>query len=111
MITPSRHVVGHRKAAVVGADRYGNPVIEYGPAVDVAVRAIYGPTIDGQVVDRDQDRDERSILADAGTVFSTPDLVVIDGKDFEVDKVTDWTHGPWVNPVAGVEIQVSRQEG
>lgn len=108
---PAPHTVGRRVPLVGAVDRYGNPIIEHGPAVDVPVHSISGPTVDGQTVDRDQDRDERLVMAPAGTDITTEDLVVIDGKDYEVDKVTDWTRGPWANPVAGVEIQVSRQEG
>lgn len=111
MRLPTPHVVGHRVATAGAPDRYGNATNIHADAVSVAVHSISGPTVDGQTVARDKDRDERVIMCPAPCNVAIDDVVVIDGLEFEVDKVHDWTKGPWFNPIAGVEINASREVG
>lgn len=107
---PTPWTVGVRRSFVT-KDVYGNEVAEYGAAEAVAVHSISGPAKESTVTDRDQDRIEHVILAPAGTSVELNDRIVVDGEEFWIDKILDWGKGPWVNPIAGVEIHTVRQAG
>lgn len=109
---PTPYSIGRRRRTDDGAlDSHGNPVAHYGPTVTLPVHSISGPDKDTTAPARDGRSVELVVMAPAGTDFTTTDLAVIDGGEFDVAEVIDWTKGPWPNPVAGIEIHLTRSEG
>ena len=44
--------------------------------------------------------------------LDSADLVIVDGIEYHADGDSrDWTRGPWVNPIAGVQLELSRKRG
>ena len=95
-------------------DRQGNPLEVWADPVPVPVHGV-GPRL------QEEDDGERrryavveglDVYAPEGTTVGEHDRVVWNGQEYEVDgDVADWTKGPWLNPVAGVVIHLTKTKG
>lgn len=115
MSFPTPHIVWVRRWAADGEDPLGNPIVGHGDPEPLAVHGIGpGPSRESVAAGRTPSEIAWSITAPAGTEVSSRDLVLLelDGPEYEVDgELRDWTRGPWANPVAGVVIELKRNEG
>lgn len=107
---PTPYTVGRRRRSSDGYDAHGNPVFVYSDPEPQPMHSVSGPGADGPV-GRDGELIDLVAFGPAGTDFTTKDVGVWEGDEFDVEKVVDWTKGPWRNPVAGVEIHLRRMEG
>lgn len=95
-------------------DDRGNDVAEYDDPIAWPVHS-YAPGANDEpgTAGRDLSLILWTVHAPAtGLIPSERDLVTIDGVDFEVDgRPSDWSHGPWPFPGAGIVVLLRRAEG
>lgn len=87
-----RHTV-YRKPAVTGVDALGNTTVSHGPVIELAAYGVaphLERTGDGSMVETD--RADIDIFMPK-TEVATGDLFTVDGRDYRVVKVDDWTMG------------------
>lgn len=112
MSLPTPHTVGVRAFQAGATDAHGNPVQSWATPVSVAVHALSPGSDEPATTSRDLSIIEWTVYAPAGTTVGPRDLVVVDGRGYEIEgEVKDYTRGPWVNPVAGVVFELRRAEG
>lgn len=114
-LIPSTHRLQVRKwIEATAPDAMGNTDGTLSPPRDWYVRSV------DPVSTREPGRENRDLAQIAFTIHadktilvpSYRDVVIIDGKEYQVDgEPDDWTQGPWANPAAGVTVWVKRQEG
>ena len=113
---PTPHTIYVRRW-VEGAeeDPLGNPISGHGDPEPLAVHGIApGASAESVAAGRNTDAVEWTVYAPAGTSVAARDLVLLqlDGDEYQVDGDSlDWTNGPWLNPVAGVVIELKKSEG
>jgi hypothetical protein len=111
---PSPYTVSVKPYEAGAFDDYGNPVEGYGTPRDWAVRSIAPGAMDepGQSL-RDLSIVEYSLISDPSDDVPTErDIVTVFGVDYAVHgKPRDWTFGPFVNPVAGIVVELRRVDG
>lgn len=124
-VIPVPWVVGRREwqpGSVV--DAHGNTEDGWGEPVAVQVHAV-SPRLSDEPSEarRHVVIEGLTVYAPAGTVVGEHDRIVwpfavrdgapvVVGDEYEVDgPVSDWTKGPWRNPVAGVVWNMTRVEG
>lgn len=110
---PTRQTIGVRRWSSGGRDRHGNPLNAWADPVDVPVHGV-SPRFAEEPTDPNRHAVVRglTVYAPAGARVGPHDRVVWAGEEWEVDgDVGDWTAGPWLNPVAGVTLNLTRVEG
>lgn len=115
MSFPTPHTIYVRRWTAAGEDPLGNPISGHGDPEPLRVHGIGpGPSRESLLAGRSTSEVAWNITAPAGTSVNSRDLVLLDldGPEYEVDgEAMDWTRGPWRNPVAGVVIELKRNEG
>lgn len=115
MIPTPRTVFVRRWVEGVERDPLNNPISGHGAPEPVAVHSIApGASTESVAAGRSPDEVSWTIHAPAGVEVDSKDLVLLvaGGDEYEVvGDSLDWTQGPWHNPVAGVVIELKRQEG
>ena len=112
MIIPTPYVLQVTRRIAGATDALGNPAETQGPPFPWLVHG-YQPGASLESVQRGREPSSVSLTVYAPDApFTGGDWVVVDGEMFDVvGDPMDWTNGPWVNPVAGFEVQLKRQEG
>jgi len=98
---------------VVGAvDALGNPAESWADPVPWLVHA-YRQGASPESVLQGREPSGVAMTVHAPTApFTGHDRIIVGAETFAViGDPTDWTKGPWDNPVAGFEVQLKRQEG
>ena len=114
MSLPTPHLIHVRRWSVgVTQDPHGNPVGAHGEPEELWVHSIApGPTVEDVQAGRSTVASDLTVLAPAGTSLDARDLVIVGGAEYHADGGSrDWTRGPWVNPVAGVQLELVRKDG
>ena len=110
----ARWLLGVKRRTTGAPDPHGNATQTLGAAEDWWVWGV----APGDNVEPGQPNRDRSDIA--WTVFapadvsapSATDVVVVSGRDFEVDgEPEDWTLGPWGPGNAGLVVKLKRMEG
>ena len=98
--------------AVGAVDALGNPVESWADPEPWLVHA-YHQGASPESVRQGREPSSVALTVYAPTApFTGRDRVIVGGESFAViGDPTDWTKGPWDNPVAGFEVQLKRQEG
>ena len=112
-VVPSPYRVTIRARVEGLKDAFGNVAVSWVER-DWWVRSIApGAMADPASPNRDLGEVAYTIHADADSNPPTRlDQVVLNGEAFLVDgDPADWTRGPWVNPAAGVVVELKRSEG
>lgn len=112
-VVPSPYTLTVRARTVGAQDAFGNATVTWAERPWRVRSVAPGAMSDPFQPNRDLSRVAYTIHADAD---STPpgnlDEVTVDGETFAVDgDPSDWTRGPWPNPVAGVVVYLTRTEG
>lgn len=113
---PTPHAIWVRRwTAGVERDPLNNPIDGYGDPEPVAVHSIApGASKEAVAAGRNPDEVSFTLHAPAGITVGARDRVLFElgGVEYDVfGDSADWAHGPWPNPVAGVVIELRRQEG
>lgn len=113
MIAPTPYTLGIRRFAADGEDAHGNPVETWGDSLDWPVHAIApGANTEPDNPNRDTSHILATIYAPEGIHPGPRDLVVLDGREYEVEgEAKQWTHGPWSTSVGGIVVELRRSEG
>lgn len=113
-VIPTPWTVGVRAwSPTGGVDRQGNPVSTWAAPVQAPVHGV-APRVVTEPGDPNRHAvvEGLTVYAPPGTTVGPHDRVVIADQEYEVvGEVEDWTVGPWLNPAAGVVINVERVEG
>ena len=124
---PAPHVIGVRRWRSTGSvNAHGVEEWAHSAPEPVRVHAV-GPRVQEEPGEarRWAVIDGLTVYAPAGTMVAAEDVVlwpVVVSPDGVVDvsragdyqvagPVADWTHGPWVNPVAGVTFELEQVRG
>ncbi len=97
-----------------GTDPHGNPLPGQHGAPEALPVHGYAPGASREAVEAGRNTTEIAwtVYAPAGTQVAAEDLVVLGGVEYEVvGDSLDWAKGPWLNPVAGVVIELRKQRG
>lgn len=108
------HSVTVHRYTLGDADAHGNPVESWVPdATATPVHAVApGASLDAIQSGRDVSEVLWTVYAPAGTAVGPRDRIAWLGEVYHVNgEPRDFTHGPWVNPAAGVVIELRRTEG
>lgn len=110
---PTPYTVRVRRSVLGAPDEFGNPAQTWAEH-DWRVRQIDpGASAEPFQPNRDLSNVVYSIHAPkTAAVPTVRDEVQVDGEWFQVDgEPDDYTRGPWLNPVAGVVVMLTRAEG
>lgn len=110
---PTPYTVGHRVHSESGLDAHNNAVDAWAAPVPLQVHAVApGASVEAVRAGRDVSAVLWTVYAPAGTVVGSRDRIMWQGVEYAVQgQPADWTHGPWVNPAAGVTIELAAWEG
>lgn len=116
MTLPTPRTVYVRRWSVTAErDPHNNPIAGHGALEPMPVHGIApGASEESVAAGRNPTEISWTITAPAGSHVGAKDLVLLEpgGVEYEVEGEShDWTRGPWVNPVAGVVIELKRQGG
>lgn len=115
-VIPTPYTVTVRDRQVVGRDDYGNDIVEWAEAA-WPVRSISPLEMDDpQRANREESIIQWTVIGDkeAGYPRTAKAEVQLPGDDrwYSVDGTPDdWTRGPWINPAAGLIVQLRYVEG
>ena len=110
---PTPYTVGHRVHSESGLDAHNNAVDAWAAPAPLQVHAVApGASVEAVRAGRDVSAVLWTVYAPAGTVVGSRDRIMWQGVEYAVQgQPDDWTHGPWVNPTAGVTIELAAWEG
>lgn len=111
---PITATLGVKRRIEGATDAHGNPVVSYAEPTDWRIHGLQpGANAEPGQPNRDLSEIVWTVYAPANDEAPGEyDLVVVDGEDFEVEgRPSDWTRGPWPNPVAGLVVELRRAEG
>lgn len=113
MSIPTPYTLPVRSREATGEDSFGNPTYGWVERSWGVHFIAPGDSMEAAMPNRDFSRIEHVVGAPPSP--DTPgedDEVQVDGEWFQVDGAPDdFTRGPWVNPVAGVVVALTRSEG
>lgn len=103
--------IGLKRYQAGTTDAHGNPVVGYAPIVGLPVYGHSPILVMEQYADRDDATTTLFVFAPAGTSVDPMDIVVIDGREYQLQGgVEDFTKGPY-GAAMGVRFTVRRTEG
>lgn len=96
---------------VLGVDQYGNDV--RGPVATVVPGAVTWPRTSAEETDaRNTVIVGMTVLLPPGVDVKPTDTFLIDGVAYEVTgQPFDWSHNPWTQSRAGVQVELERVSG
>lgn len=112
MIRRITETVQHEPFIAGATNSHGNPVEQWGPAVEVGIYAFNpGSTEDVPMAGHDRDVSTPAIYVPLGVVMDARDRVVVRGERYEVDGDTRVFRNPYNGRMDGNQIDLRKVAG